>query len=171
MFEENFTTEKKRMKFFHTHKSPLSIVILIILLVGGFVYSRMQVSLFPEITFPKIKVIIDAGQMPVDKMMLSVTRPIELAIKKVPELKLLRSTTSRGTCELSAFMEWNSDIDLGKERIESKINQIKNSLPPDISITVEKMNPSILPVSGYTLESHDLNPIELKQLEIGRAHV
>ena len=89
------------MKFFHTHKSPLSIVILIILLVGGFVYSRMQVSLFPEITFPKIKVIIDAGQMPVDKMMLSVTRPIELAIKKVPELKLLRSTTSRGTCELS----------------------------------------------------------------------
>jgi hypothetical protein len=31
----------------------------------------MQTSLFPEITFPKIKVIADAGQQPVDKMMVT----------------------------------------------------------------------------------------------------
>src|SRR5260370_308465 len=35
---------------------------------------------------------------------------------------------------------------------------------PKIKITVEKMNPSILPVMGYTLESHNKSPIELKQL-------
>jgi multidrug efflux pump subunit AcrB len=28
---------------------------------GVFVYSRLQTSLFPEITFPKIKIIADAG--------------------------------------------------------------------------------------------------------------
>src|SRR4051812_24558829 len=124
----------------------------------------MQVSLFPEITFPKIKIIVDAGQMPVDKMMLTVTRPIELAIKKVPELKLLRSTTSRGSCELTAFMDWNSDIDIDQARIESKINEIKNQLPADINVEVERMNPSILPVSGYTLESNSRSPIEMKML-------
>ncbi len=152
------------MKFFHSHKSPLTVVIAIILLGGAFVYSRMQVSLFPEITFPKIKIIVDAGQMPVDKMMLTVTRPIELAIKKVPELKLLRSTTSRGSCELSAFMDWNSNIDIDQQRIESKINEIKNQLPPEVNIEVERMNPSILPVSGYTLESNSRSPIELKMI-------
>src|SRR5258705_11482593 len=114
------------MKFFDSYKSPLTVVIVIILLAGAFVYDRMQVSLFPEITFPKIKIIADAGQMPVDKMMLSVTRPIELAIKKVPELKLLRSTTSRGSCELSAYMDWKSDIDIDQQRIEAKISEIKN---------------------------------------------
>jgi CzcA family heavy metal efflux pump len=61
-------------------------------------------------------------------------------------------------------MDWNANIDFSQQRIESKIAQIRNVLPPDISITVEKMNPSILPVSGYTLESHELSPIELKQL-------
>ncbi|HEV2353675.1 MAG TPA: efflux RND transporter permease subunit, partial [Puia sp.] len=30
--------------------------------------------------------------------------------------------------------------------------------------TVEKMNPSILPVMGYTLETHQLSPIEMKML-------
>ncbi len=152
------------MNFYNSHKSPLTVIILIILMVGGFVYSRMQVSLFPEITFPKIKVIADAGQMPVDKMMLTVTRPIELAIKKVPELKLLRSTTSRGNCELSAFMDWNSNIDIDQARIESKINEIKSKLPPDVSIEVERMNPSILPISGYTLESSWRSPVEMKML-------
>jgi CzcA family heavy metal efflux pump len=124
----------------------------------------MQVSLFPEITFPKIKIIADAGQMPVDQMMLTVTRPIELAIKKVPELKLLRSTTSRGSCELSAYMDWNSNIDIDHQRIESKIIEIKNTLPPDVSIQVERMNPSILPVSGYTLESNSRTQVEMKML-------
>ena len=61
-------------------------------------------------------------------------------------------------------MEWNSDIDLAKERIESKINQIKNDLPPDTQITVEKMNPSILPVIGYAIESKQRSPIELKKI-------
>jgi hypothetical protein len=40
---------------------------------GIFAYSKMQTSLFPEITFQKKKVIADAGQQPVDKMMVTVT--------------------------------------------------------------------------------------------------
>ncbi len=154
------------MRFFKTYRSPLAVVSVIILLAGVFMYDKMQSSLFPEITFPKIKIICDAGQMPVDKMMVSVTRPIEQAVKQVPSLKLLRSTTSRGSCELSAFMDWSVDIDKSQQQIESKINAIKNLLPADVEITVEKMNPSILPVIGYTLESNSFSPVELKMLAL-----
>lgn len=148
--------------FFVKFKSPLTVLLAIIIMGGMFAYSKMQTSLFPEITFPKIKVIADAGLQPVDKMMVTVTRPLENAIKQVPDLKLVRSTTSRGSCEISAFMDWKTNVDLSQQRIESKIAQVKNLLPPDVQITVEKMNPSILPVIGYTLESHTKSPIELK---------
>jgi len=150
--------------FFVRHRNGLSTVIFLIILGGFFAYSNMQTSLFPEITFPKIKIIADSGQQPIDKMMITVTKPLENAIKKVQDLKTVRTITSRGSCEISAFMEWNSDIDLGKERIESKINQIKNDLPPGTQISVEKMNPSILPVIGYALESKSRSPIELKKI-------
>src|ERR1700722_5243302 len=152
--------------FFVSYKNPLTVTLVIVLLGGAFAYSRMQTSLFPEITFPKIKVIADAGLQPVDKMMITVTKPLENAIKQVPDLDYVRSTTSRGSCEISAFIDWNANIDLSQQRIESKINEIKNTLPPDVNITVEKMNPSILPVMGYTLESHNRTPIELKQLAL-----
>lgn len=152
--------------FFVSYKNPLTVMLAIVLMGGMFAYSKMQTSLFPEITFPKIKVIADAGLQPVDKMMVTVTKPLENAIKQVPDLQYVRSTTSRGSCEISAFMDWNANIDLSQQRIESKIGEIKNNLPPETQITVEKMNPSILPVMGYTLETHQLSPIELKQLAL-----
>ncbi len=150
--------------FFLSYKNPLTVVVVMIIAGGIFAYSRLQTSLFPEITFPKIKIIADAGLQPVNKMMITVTKPMENAIKQVPDLKAIRSITSRGSCEISAFMEWKANIDLSQQRIESKIAAIRNQLPAEVQITVEKMNPSILPVMGYTLESHNKSPIELKQI-------
>ncbi len=150
--------------FFVSHKNPVTVVLAIILLGGLFAYSKMQTALFPEITFPKIKIIADAGQQPVNKMMITVTRELENAVKQVPDLKMIRSTTSRGSCEISAYMDWKANIDVSQQRIESKISQIRNLLPPDVQITVERMNPSILPVIGYTLEAPGMTPIAEKLL-------
>jgi CzcA family heavy metal efflux pump len=149
---------------FLMHKKPVSLVLAIIILGGLFAYSKLQTSLFPEITFPKIKVIADEGLQPVNKMMVTVTKPLENAIKQVPGLQTVRSTTSRGSCEISAYMDWNADIDVSLQKVQAGIDQIKNDLPADVNISVQKMNPSILPVSGYTLESHSRSPIELRQL-------
>ena len=150
--------------FFLVYKNPVTVLIVLIIAGGLLAYSKLQTSLFPEITFPKIKIIADAGLQPVDKMMITVSKPLENAIKQVPDLKMIRSTTSRGSCEISAFMDWNANIDLSKQQIESKIGQVRNLLPPETQITVEKMNPSILPVMGYTVEGSGQSPIELKLL-------
>src|SRR6195952_1219318 len=150
--------------FFISHRKPLLLVLALVIMGGVYSYTKLQTSLFPEITFPKIKIIADEGLQPVNKMMITVTKPLENAIKQVPDLQLVRSTTSRGSCEISALLNWDADIDLSQQRIQSSIDQIKNDLPADVNITVEKMNPSILPVSGYTLESHNKSPIELRQI-------
>jgi CzcA family heavy metal efflux pump len=149
-------------KIFVRFKSPVAVILLLILIGGALSYKNMKTSLFPNITFPKIKIIANHGEQPVDKMMVSVTKPLENAIKQVENLKLIRSTTSMGSCEISAFMDWGSDIDLDKQQVESRITQIRNALPPDVEITIEKMNPSILPVMGYSLQSDTKTQVELK---------
>jgi CzcA family heavy metal efflux pump len=150
--------------FFAKYKSPILAIALMILFGGAFSLLRIQSGLFPDITFPKIKIIADNGQQPIDKMMVTVTVPLENAIKKVEELQTVHSTTSRGSCEISAFLNWNTDVDLGKQRIEARINAIKQLLPPDVNITVEKMNPSILPIMGFSLEGAGKSQIELRQI-------
>jgi len=150
--------------YFTKYKSPLTVVLFVIIAGGIFAYTKLQTSLFPEITFPKIKIIADAGLQPVDRMMVTVTRPLELAIKKIPDLVNIRSTTSRGSCEISAYLDWNANVDLSKQQVESRIAEIRNTLPANVDISVKKMNPSILPVMDYSLESNSLSPIELRQL-------
>jgi heavy metal efflux system protein len=147
---------------FSRFKSPIAVIIILIAIGGAFSYKNMKTSLFPNVTFPKVKIIADNGEQPVDKMMVEVTKPLEDAIKKIEHLRLIRSATSMGSCEISAYMEWGSDIDLDKQQVESQISQIKNSLPSDLGITIEKMNPSILPVMGYSLHSDSKNQVELK---------
>jgi CzcA family heavy metal efflux pump len=147
--------------FFISYKNPISVILAVIIVGGIFIYGQIQVSLFPEITFPKLKIIADNGEQPVDKMMVTVTRPLEDAIKQVPDLKILRSTTSRGSCEISAFLNWGADINVNQQLLESRISQIRNNLPADVQIQIEKMNPSILPVIGFTVESDKKTPIEL----------
>jgi CzcA family heavy metal efflux pump len=149
---------------FVKYRNPIAIVLALVILAGVFSYMEIKTSLFPEITFPKIKVIADNGQQPVNKMMINVTKPLENAIKKVPGLITLRSLTSRGSCEISAFMNWNVDIDLAKQQLESRLAEINNDLPANTQITVEKMNPSILQIMGYSLESSAMSQIELKLL-------
>ena len=62
---------------------PILFVGLLLLLAGVWCYMRMQTNLFPEVLFPRITVIADAGQQPVDRMMITVTKPLESAVKKV----------------------------------------------------------------------------------------
>ena len=153
-------------KFYSEYKGPIAAILIFILLGGFYSYKKMKTGLFPNITFPKIKIIADNGQQPIKKMIVTVTVPLENAIKKVQNLKMIRSITSRGSCEISAFLEWNTNIDLGKQRVEARINAIRQDLPPGINISIEKMNPSILPVMGYSLEGKGKNQIELKQIAL-----
>ncbi|WP_321519699.1 efflux RND transporter permease subunit [uncultured Bacteroides sp.] len=152
--------------FFYIYKTPLLVIAVLILFGGVFSLIKIKTSLFPQVTFPKIKVIAEAGQQSVDLMAVSVTRPLENAIKQVPDLKSLRSTTSRGSCEISAFIDWKVDVSLAQQQVESKINEIRNQLPQNTNITVERMNPSILAVMGYSLNSNKRSGIELKQLAL-----
>ncbi|MFM9909351.1 MAG: efflux RND transporter permease subunit [Chitinophagaceae bacterium] len=149
---------------FHHKKTLLGLAVLL-LLSGFFCFSKLKTGLFPDITFPKLKVIADAGQQPVDKMMAAVTIPLENIIKRTEGLDYIRSTTARGSCEISVFLKWDANVDLARLQVESLINDVRGNLLTGTQITVEKMNPSILPVMGFSLEGNR-SPIELKKIAL-----
>jgi len=141
---------------------PILFVLLAVLLWGIFSYRNMQTSLFPDVTFPKITIIADNGEQPVDKMMITVTKPLEIAIKRVNGITTVRSSTNRGSCTIDAYFGWNEDMNLAKTQLNERINEIKNLLPPSVNIVVEAMSQTIYPVIGFTIESDKYGQIELK---------
>jgi len=150
--------------FYRFFLKPILFVLLACLLWGIYSYHNMQTSLFPDVIFPKITIIADNGDQPVDKMMITVTKPLEIAIKRVNGITTVRSSTNRGSCTIDAFFNWNVDINLAKTQLNERINEIKNILPPTVNIVVEAMSQNIYPVIGYTLESDKYGQIELKNM-------
>ena len=148
--------------YFQTYRKPILLVGLLLLAAGLFAYSRMQTALFPEVTFPKITLIADAGQQPIDRMMLTVTKPLEAAVKRVRGVTVVKSSTSRGSCVVQVFLSWDVDVYATKAQLESRINEIKGLLPAGVTIATEAMNQSLFPVLGYSLESNSRSPIALR---------
>ena len=154
----------QRQSFHQLYAKPILFVGVLLLLAGFYCYTRMQTNLFPEVLFPRITVIADAGQQPVDRMMITVTKPLESAVKKVQGTTVVKSSTSRGSCVIDVYFQWGLDIYALKTQLESRINEIKNFLPAGTVISTEAMNQSLFPVYGYTLESDTHSRIALRDV-------
>ena len=125
---------------------------------------RLPASLFPAVTFPVVKVIADAGEEPAARMMPTVTRPLEQALLRVPGIRLVRSTTSRGSTEISANFTWGTDMRTALQRVQAEVERIRPDLPAETRVDTEWMNTAIFPILGYALTSPTRSPAELWEL-------
>jgi CzcA family heavy metal efflux pump len=155
------------VNFFETmRRRPAAVFgLLLVLCVAGTVAAfRLPAAIFPSVTFPIIKVIADAGEEPTARVMPTVTRPLEEAIRRVPGVILVRSITSRGSSELSAQFAWGTDMQVALQRVQGETQRIAPDLPPETRIDVEWMNTSIFPILGYALTSDTLTQAQLWDL-------
>ena len=132
-----------------------SVVALVLLMVVGGLAAAytLPVGLFPNVSFPRLVVNIDAGDRPADRMTMEVTIPIEEAIRSVPGVRSIRSTSSRGSCDISVNFDWGSDMTAAMLLVDTAINQIMGTLPAGTDVQVKIMNPSVFPSLAYSLTS------------------
>ncbi|MBM6993189.1 MAG: efflux RND transporter permease subunit [Prevotella sp.] len=156
------TNQKQSM--YQLYMKPIIFIGVLLLLAGIYSYTNMSKGLFPEVQFPRITLIANAGQQPVDRMMITVTKPLESAVKKVQGVTIVKSSTSRGSCTIDVYFKWGLDIYAQKAQLESRINEIKSFLPAGTVISTEVMNQSLFPVYGYTLKSKTHTKIEMRDV-------
>lgn len=148
------------------HDRALALLLLVVILAtaGLLVATRMPLAIFPSVTFPVIKVIAEVGHQPAARMMPSVTRPLEQALLPIPGIRLVRSTTSRGSTELSANFAWGTDMQVALQRVQEAIARIGPDLPPETHVDVAPMNTALFPILGYALTSETRGEAELWEL-------
>ena len=58
-------------------------VIIVIAIAGAYQAFTVPVAVFPSTDFPRIVIGIENGVMPIDQMMVTITRPLEEAVNSV----------------------------------------------------------------------------------------
>jgi CzcA family heavy metal efflux pump len=125
----------------------------VLTLAGIYLAFKVPISVFPETNFPRVIVAVDNGVMPVEQMEVTITRPIEDAVNSVPGLETVRSTTGRGSAEVSLFFNWNVDMVAELQLVDSALSTVRQSLPATASITTRRLTFASFPVLGYCLTS------------------
>ena len=156
------------IELFNEHRKAIVFVAVMALVFGVVAMLRMPVSLFPDITFPRIVILVDNGEEPAERMMVEVTRPLEEAVNSIPGVTLVQSTTSRGSAEISVRLDWKTDVQQALQMIQGHIANIRNELPQTASIQAERMTVSVFPIQGYTLTSDSLSQAALRDIALYR---
>src|SRR5207245_10765596 len=99
-------------------------------------------------------------------MTVEVTTPVEEAVRAIPGVRNLRSTTSRGTAEISVNFNSGEDMVSTMLQCQSQVNKILPSLPSGTSFEVERMDPTVFPTIAYSLTSDSHSLIELRDLAL-----
>jgi len=135
------------------HARALLLIVLSFALAGAIFIFRLPVAIFPQTDFPRIVILVDNGITPADIQMLSVTRPIEEAIRLVPGITDIRSVTARGSTEINAFFRWDIDILNALHLVQGRMAQIMPSLPPSARFYVNRLTFSVFPMIGFSITS------------------
>jgi multidrug efflux pump subunit AcrB len=146
------------------HSRPVIFLILTLGLLGAYLAFTIPVSVFPSTDFPRVLISVDNGVMPIDQMMVTVTRPIEEAVNSVPGLLNVRSITSRGSAEVDLYLRWDVDMFQTLQYVNAAISRVQPELPATAKIEAHRMTFASFPIIGYSLTSDSMPQTRLWEM-------
>jgi CzcA family heavy metal efflux pump len=145
---------------------PIFFFLAVLTIAGIYAAFQVPISVFPDTNFPRVVIGVDNGVMPVEQMQVIITKPIEDAVNSVPGLMTVRSTTSRGSAEISLFFDWNVDMSHTLQLTDSALAKIQSTLPATAKITTNRLTFATFPILGYALTADDRGPHTISQTDL-----
>ncbi len=136
-----------------------ALVAVLMLAAGVVAFQALPRSVFPNVNFPRVSVLVSDGYLPVHVMLVRVTEPLEQAAKGVQDVTLVRSTTSNGLTKIHVFFNGAITPNNAYLLLEARLGQV--ALPPAAHMSVRLMMPSIYPFAEYALVSQTKTSSEM----------
>jgi CzcA family heavy metal efflux pump len=147
--------------WFSRYSKSLVFLVLVVAAAGAYLAFTIPISVFPQTNFPRVVIGVDNGVMPIDQMMVTITRPIEEAVNSVPGLSQVRSITSRGSAEIDLFFDWHVDMVTTLQLVDAALSHIGTQLPPTAVIQTHRLSFASFPIIGYSLTSDTVPQTQL----------
>ena len=146
------------------HARSIVFVALALAFAGAVLAASLPVGLFPQVSFPRVVISLDAGDRPAGQMAVLVTRPVEEAVRATPGVLNVRSRTTRGSSQISIDFGWGRDMVAATLNVDSAVAKVLPGLPAGTRYDVRRMDPTVFPIISYALLSNNLSPVAMRDL-------
>ena len=131
------------------------LVIAIVSAAGIWAGFHLPSAIYPELTFPRITVVAQGSALGARQVVFALTRPIEEAISIIPGVQRVRSKSIRGASQIDISFAPNTDMVYALQLVNTRVNEIRGTLPPELEIEIERLTPSVFPILSYNLIGGD----------------
>jgi len=156
--------EQPERYWFARHSTSIVFLICMLAVIGVYEALTLPVAVFPTTNFPRVIIGVDNGVMPIEQMEVSITRPLEDAVRSVPGLQDVRSTTSRGSAEINLFFDWSVNMITTLQMVDAAVSRVQSSLPPTVQLQTHRLDFASFPIIGYSLTSDSVPQTDLWEL-------
>jgi len=135
-------------------RQRLLVIICILLLIALGVYSfiKLPIDAFPDVTNIQVEVLSSAPGLSPLEVEKFVTYPIEIALRGLPRLTLLRSISKFGLSVVTVVFEDGVDIYFARQLVLERLIEAKESVPEGIAISMGPVATAMGEIYQYTLE-------------------
>ncbi|PYP75146.1 MAG: hypothetical protein DMD25_13610, partial [Gemmatimonadetes bacterium] len=131
------------------------LAVALLSVAGAWASFRLPSAIYPELLFPRIKIVAQGSTLGARQVVFSVTRPLEEAVSVVPGVTRVQSQSIRGASEVAITFTPRTDMAYALQLVRARVSQIQGMLPPDLEIEIERLTPSLFPIISYNLEGGD----------------
>ncbi len=145
--------------------SSLALCAVIAASILGAVVSRsIPSAVFPQVQFNRAIILADSGDLPPEQTLVAVTRPLEEAAYGVIGVKLVRSTTTRGSSEIDVSFNETSDPVSSFQLLNASLGEVRARLPADTKVDARLLSTGTFPILDLSLSSRVRNLTELTDI-------
>jgi cobalt-zinc-cadmium resistance protein CzcA len=130
------------------------VLIIVALLVGVGVYAflTLPIDAFPDVTGIQVEVVVTAPGLSPLEIEKFVTQPVEMALRGLPGLELMRSVTKYGLSVTTLVFKDKTDIYFARQLVHQRLAEGRVALPEGVAIDMGPVATALGEIYQYTLE-------------------
>ena len=131
---------------------------------GANAFLRLPIDAFPDVAPVQVLVAMRAPGLTPEELESRVTAPIEIAMRGIPNLAAMRSTTRYSVALITLEFTEGTDIFWARAQVNERMQDVRDQLPVSTDGGLAPIVTALGEMLMFTIESETLNAQQMRQL-------